>query len=135
MANTYKDYDLLVTGELLYDKQERGMIPTGFILLPPGSLLSLLGMPIGSMDRSIDFVVHVIQPTSPYTKLLSRKVSVPEAANSMFGLMWGEGKRKFKVPFFDACPTEIMAPEFLKIRNALAEALQPDGKISQAMEK
>lgn len=127
MADQFKTYDLIVTGRLHQDRTDAALNFYG--LSVPGSLLWYPGMPSHSYSRHILLNVTAFRPFEPEHMLWNQEVNIQD--NSYHGLYYGQftdGETlRHKVyggndDGTDFCPTEILQPHFLALRNNLAAA-------------
>jgi hypothetical protein len=129
MAEQFKTYDLVVTGHLRQDRTEA--TDYFYALSMPGDLFWLLGLPAKSFSRHISIDITAFQTHAPERWLLSHKIKVQD---KMFdGFYYGghtDGSSLLSKVYWldpqdtDYCPTELLRPEFMALRNSLAAAIK-----------
>lgn len=130
LVDDYRSYDLIVTGRLQGDKVEDKMISYGLPVV--GAILWYAGFPAGHLTRDVSFEVVTFSPMNPGHEFWSQQVSFKDSAFAWLytGFSFGEElddlklKDSSKPPKFDHCTTEFLQPQFLALRNSLAEALK-----------
>lgn len=129
IAEQFKTYDLIVTGHLRQDRTEGTMYLYGLSL--PGDYLWILGLPFASYSRQIILDITAFNPRTPERLLWNHEIKVQD---KMFrGFYYGyhtDGESLASKAYgldsqdSDYCPTELLRPEFMALRNSLADAIR-----------
>lgn len=127
IAQDFRSYDAIVTGRLQHDRFEETMYIYG---LPPW--LWLLGVPVEHDTREAAFEVTAFKPHEPDRSLWTHSIRFRDS--HLRGLLYGHGENDMRSMSFlargsnlsdtDYCPTELLQPLFLAMRNNLAGALK-----------
>lgn len=128
MAEQFKTYDLIVTGHLRQDRTEVTGHLYGLSML--GSYLVILGMPHSSHSRHIVLDVTAFKPFSPEHMLWNQEVKIEDKSYAGFYYGYHTDGRSILSKVYelnsqdtDYCPTELLRPEFMALRNSLTAAL------------
>lgn len=135
LAEQFKVYDLILTGHLHHDRVEaaRHFYGLGFF----GVYLWFIGFPEYSYSRDIFFDVGAFKPFNPDEMLWSSEVKTKDKSYSN-GFFYGKGRDGYDLiqkldgvgVNTDFCPSEILQPHFLALRNKLAVAFR-DGVLAK----
>jgi|CXWL01.1.fsa_nt_gi hypothetical protein len=134
-AHGFRSYDIIVTGRLHQDKFERTEYTYG-LLDPLGVALLLVGFPIEGTSREAMFELTAFKPHQPDRPIWTHPIKFHDSKIS--GMFWGHGASDLgSIRWLvnghaisgthvdtDFCPTELLQPHFLAMRNSFAEALK-----------
>lgn len=128
MAEQFKAYDLIVTGHLRQDRAEETEYSFGFSWF--GYLLMYLGLPQQSYSRQIILDLSAFNSRTPERVLWNHELRTQD--KMLWGLYYGDftdGRSLQSKTYWmdpqdtDYCPTELLRPEFMALRNSLAATL------------
>lgn len=130
LAEGFPSYDLIVTGRLHQDRFEHTQY-TYVLLDPLGAVLWLVGFPAFGSSRQANFELTAFKPLQPDLSIWTHPIKFEDSR--VEGFYYGHGisdlgsmRALVKGHNFsdtDFCPTELLRPAFLSMRNSLTSAL------------
>ncbi len=133
VAYGFRSYDVIVTGRLHHDKFERIEYTYG-LCDPICVVVMFLGLPLEAISREANFEVTAFKPLEPDRQSLTHSVRFQDSKiqglynrgasdlNSMHVLVNGHNVSGTHFDT-DFCPTELLRPHFLALKNSLHGAL------------
>lgn len=115
IAQRRGEYDFLVTGAALYDKKHWYL--TYYALGIPGVYVVMTGTPNVWVERHASFEVQAILPQNPHKPIWSEKISFEDPSKVWASSLGASVLENRDV--FSPCPTEVVAPQLLRVRNKL----------------
>lgn len=125
LAESYSDYDLIITGRYFYDQQHWKLFSI-FYAFGMGTQV-LLGMPVGSIDRNLAFEIQALDPANPAEPLWAQTFKVHDDSSGLLSPYYGpEPDPRAETP-------KLWNKAFLEVREGLVKALGPDGPLRQKL--
>lgn len=135
VAQEFRSYDVIVTGRLLQDRFERVVYTYG--LCDPMCMVWFVGAPMAGTSREAKFELTAFQSLDPNHPIWTYPVLFQDSKfdGALFGAMiYGVAGGDFSsmhalanghnISDTDYCPTQLLQPHFLAMRNSLGGALK-----------